>query len=182
MSTKILSQSQAEAVFSAMNSLNNVGGLIDVVMPRREGGFISVKANHTGVHVFFRLGGETREHEPHPNQEAFAAAYGLNATPRHCSDPHDSHPPQPINDPTQQPLKDHEKDCATCAYQDLPANDTTCTQCGRLATGARANWQALVPSQCGLTECKGKPRCSRCAYWAHSDQCVRANIQVGGAA
>lgn len=46
----------------------------------------------------------------------------------------------------QQPSAEHEKDCATCAHQALPAYANKCQQCNRLATGARRNWQAQQPS------------------------------------
>lgn len=70
----ILNQAQAEAVYSAMCALNNVGGRIDVLIPNPGGVIVQVQEmQHGEVWVFFgSLGSEN-----YADQSAFAAAYGL---------------------------------------------------------------------------------------------------------
>ena len=68
----ILNQVQAEAVYSAMRALNNVGGRIAAAL---DGGEREICEMHDGtiiIHSDFGL-----KKEQHANQAAFAAAYGL---------------------------------------------------------------------------------------------------------
>lgn len=77
----ILSQAQAEAVYSAMCALNNIGARIDTKVPM--GGGIGTRvwegiAGHVLVDGEFR--GEPTaglNRETYSDQAAFAAAYGL---------------------------------------------------------------------------------------------------------
>lgn len=76
---KILNQAQAEAVYSAMCYLNNVGGKLEAAMP-------SLKNPRRSVHVIeiagvgiqvcegYHLGAAREEYT---NQSEFATAYGL---------------------------------------------------------------------------------------------------------
>ena len=70
MTTKILTQAQAEAVYSAMCALNNVGGRIGAAL----GDGCMVREDSDGEiyisHDVWRL-------EYHADQAAFATAYGL---------------------------------------------------------------------------------------------------------
>jgi hypothetical protein len=72
----ILNPAQAEAVFSAMCALNNVGGRLDAYI-----GAIQVKEFAAGITVV-RLDRENglleREGEQYIDQAAFAATYNLN--------------------------------------------------------------------------------------------------------
>ncbi len=71
MVTKILDQSQAEAVYSAMCHLNNVGGALSALI-----GGIRVEETHCGgVQVWALHTNSKPEH--YANQSAFATAYGL---------------------------------------------------------------------------------------------------------
>lgn len=77
----ILNQAQAEAVYSAMQALNNVNGLINVsFLP--DGRNRACKAYEcTSGMVAVDLTGNFRkddENERYHNQRAFAIAYGLN--------------------------------------------------------------------------------------------------------
>lgn len=75
MTAKILNQSQAEAVYSAMCHLNNVGGRIDRIYAD---GFQVSEAAHTGrVIVQLASNHVTVPPEIYTDQSAFAAAYGL---------------------------------------------------------------------------------------------------------
>lgn len=74
----ILNQSQADAVYSAMCALNNVGGRVDTRFVNGMASVIEVRDRaDRGVIVLFQTGGATRDIEKHINQAAFAAAYGL---------------------------------------------------------------------------------------------------------
>lgn len=74
MADKILNQSQAEAVYSAMCHLNNVGGRIAVTFGER----VRVMEMANGaVHVRQHLGGAWEPAELYADQSAFATAYGL---------------------------------------------------------------------------------------------------------
>lgn len=68
----ILTQAQAEAVYSAMCALNNVGGCIDCRI-----GYIRVNESAIAGILIMARGKRTERHD---NQAAFAAAYGLNGT------------------------------------------------------------------------------------------------------
>lgn len=67
----ILNQSQAEAVYSAMCTLNNVNGALSATI---EG--VRVEETHSGAVQVWTLG-SIGNPERHTNQSAFAAAYGL---------------------------------------------------------------------------------------------------------
>lgn len=69
MTNKILNQSQAEAVYSAMCALNNVGMRIDANIRATR----VVEGPGGGVVVF----GYAQPTEQYANQSAFATAYGL---------------------------------------------------------------------------------------------------------
>lgn len=73
--SKILTPAQAEAVYSAMCHLNNVGGRIDRIYAD---GFQVSEAAHTG-RVIVQLASDhlTVPPEIYSNQSAFATAYGL---------------------------------------------------------------------------------------------------------
>lgn len=80
---RILNQAQAEAVYSAMCAMNNVGGRIDAAMPA--GGGTGARVRET-VHGQILVAGEFRGEahggpwkELYDNQHAFANAYGLNS-------------------------------------------------------------------------------------------------------
>lgn len=71
----VLNQAQAEAVYGAMVALNNVGGLIDVrIYDVRNGQLIDVREAASGNVKVICLNGR----EDYENQNAFAAAYGMN--------------------------------------------------------------------------------------------------------
>lgn len=68
----ILNQSQAEAVYSAMCALNNVGGALSATIE-----VIRVEETHSGAVQVWTL--DTIDNpERHADQSAFATAYGLN--------------------------------------------------------------------------------------------------------
>ena len=71
MADKILNQSQAEAVYSAMCHLNNVGGALSAVI-----GGIRVEETHSGAVQVWTLQTNSKK-ERHSSQSAFATAYGL---------------------------------------------------------------------------------------------------------
>lgn len=80
----ILTKAQAEAIYSAMCALNNVGGKVDAYVPNlsnpaKKGHLVAVREmGATTVEV--RAGfDEEEEREDYRNQAAFAAAYGLGA-------------------------------------------------------------------------------------------------------
>ncbi|MBU0917884.1 MAG: hypothetical protein KKD97_16185 [Gammaproteobacteria bacterium] len=68
MADKILNQSQAEAVYSAMCHLNNVGGRFACSL--NDGKCVEAWGS---VRVFGAIGVE----ETYPDQSSFATAYGL---------------------------------------------------------------------------------------------------------
>jgi|GEM_PF-1799904 len=83
MTTKILTQAQAEAVYSAMCALNNVGGTVKATLPA-----IGLPAATSGTYIraweddghikVIRSVRHTREaDEFYEDQAAFATAYGL---------------------------------------------------------------------------------------------------------
>lgn len=72
----ILNQSQAEAVYSAMCALNNVGGRVLAVLDDK----LKVREAPRGsVHVLELLAGEWEPCEYYETQGHFAWAYGLNS-------------------------------------------------------------------------------------------------------
>lgn len=75
----ILNQATAEAVYSAMCALNNVGGKLNADVPGvHPGHSVNVLETHRGVLIRHMSGGACRNLERHTNQAAFAAAYNLN--------------------------------------------------------------------------------------------------------
>lgn len=80
--SKILTQAQAEAVYSAICALNNVGGKVDASVPnlsnpKKHGHFVLVREMSVNA-IEVRAGfAEGAEREDYRNQAAFAAAYGL---------------------------------------------------------------------------------------------------------
>lgn len=68
----ILNQAQAEAVYSAMCHLNNVGGALSAVYP----GGVRVEETYGGAVQVWTLR-ESQKTEHYINQSAFATAYGL---------------------------------------------------------------------------------------------------------
>ncbi|CUK24043.1 hypothetical protein ACOTH0_08955 [Achromobacter xylosoxidans] len=74
-SNLILTTAQAQAVYSAMCALNNIGAVIDVEIPGGCGG-TRIQGTSTGsVRVEQRW--DDWKSERYPDQDAFAAAYGL---------------------------------------------------------------------------------------------------------
>lgn len=78
----ILNKSQAEAVYSAMVALNNLGGIAGCTIPVGEpnnGRVIRVFEHESSrrIHVSYWWGGAQRDFETHEDQNAFAHAYGL---------------------------------------------------------------------------------------------------------
>lgn len=69
---KILNQAQAEAVYAAMCQLNNVGGRIDARLED-----CRVADRGIQICVYKCLDGEWEPGELYADQNAFAAAYGL---------------------------------------------------------------------------------------------------------
>lgn len=77
MTTKILNQAQAEAVYSAMCHLNNVSGQISAQIGTGDATLtIADYGTDAGIKVS-SLGRNGVDHEWHANQSAFATAYGL---------------------------------------------------------------------------------------------------------
>lgn len=76
--SKILSQAQAEAIYTAMSALNNVGARIDCFAEKQfsaremADGRIVVHPQNDSVFPF-----RPEEPEVYADQAAFAAAYGL---------------------------------------------------------------------------------------------------------
>lgn len=68
----ILTQAQAEAVYSAMVALNNVGGRIAAAIDGGEKEVCGMRDGAVVVHANYGL-----TEEQHANQAAFATAYGL---------------------------------------------------------------------------------------------------------
>ena len=77
----ILSQAQAEAVYSAMVALNNVSATVDVLLPNGNGTALRVyEALNGSIHVAYEsVGVKWVTREKHEDQAAFATAYGLNS-------------------------------------------------------------------------------------------------------
>lgn len=76
----ILNQAQAEAVYSAMCALNNVGGRLSTQLPPPVGSntWIHIEDHFEGFGVLIRHGmGTAGKRESYDNQSAFATAYGL---------------------------------------------------------------------------------------------------------
>lgn len=82
----ILNAVQAKHVYDAMVTLNNVSSIIHVRIPAGHGHVITVHQEIMGddivVRQYLRGGGENGEDlltlsETHPDQHAFAEAYGL---------------------------------------------------------------------------------------------------------
>ena len=69
MTTKILNQAQAEAVYNAMCHLNNVGMRLDANIKSTR----VVEGPRGGIMVF----GYAQDTEHYADQSAFATAYGL---------------------------------------------------------------------------------------------------------
>lgn len=77
MSTLILNKAQAEAVYSAMCHLNNVGAKIRVSIPPTadDGKYVFVEECEDSGQITLTQG--LRRVACHVNQSAFATAYGL---------------------------------------------------------------------------------------------------------
>lgn len=75
----LLTKAQAEAVYNAMCSLNNVGAALDCRIPLGHGSATRVyEAMNGSVHVAVYLGRrEWKSVEKHETLTTFAAAYGL---------------------------------------------------------------------------------------------------------
>ena len=74
----ILNQSQAEAVYSAMCHLNNVGGRLHATL--EQDGAVHVRETGQGIQVWINEGEHLApgcEVEQYADQSAFATAYGL---------------------------------------------------------------------------------------------------------
>lgn len=69
--TLILNQSQAEAVYSAMCALNNVGGRMRCTLADNSGDIDIYERSNGSIQI---LGNDPESHE---SQSAFATAYGL---------------------------------------------------------------------------------------------------------
>lgn len=76
----ILNQAQAEAVYSAMCALNNVGAELKATIYTRDsaGDYMRVYQDGGAVKVVDVLGHSVENREHYDDQAAFAAAYGLN--------------------------------------------------------------------------------------------------------
>ena len=73
---RILTQDQAEAVYSAMCALNNVNALLSTFIRTDSGKFIEVHDNGDEITLWSKEV-ELPTKETHTGQSAFAAAYGL---------------------------------------------------------------------------------------------------------
>lgn len=78
----ILNKAQAEAVYSAMCALNNVGGLLHTRIKSTTPGVLfhvnELPSGHMQIWVADAIGNPTGAgHEDHKNQAAFATAYCL---------------------------------------------------------------------------------------------------------
>jgi hypothetical protein len=75
----ILTQAQADAVYRAMVSLNNVSGIVDIRIPCGNGRYAVVKEEIMSDDIIVQLhwGGAMRDSERYYNQVAFAQAYGV---------------------------------------------------------------------------------------------------------
>lgn len=72
----ILNQSQAEAVYSAMCALNNVGGRMSCLDLGQQSRDPQIRCT-VGGSIVIERGMPFCDREAHDNQSAFAAAYGL---------------------------------------------------------------------------------------------------------
>ena len=80
MNTKILTQAQAEAIYSAMRALNNVGAKaseIDIRVDQLLRITVYQRFDHSILVCELGVGHDDRE--DYPDQSAFATAYGLPA-------------------------------------------------------------------------------------------------------
>lgn len=79
MTTKILTQAQAEAVYSAMCHLNNVGGRITATVAIVDNGtFVNIHETSLGIVFVTKVCDFDRvDHEEYESQTDFATAYGL---------------------------------------------------------------------------------------------------------
>lgn len=75
----LLSKPQAEAVYSAMCALNNVGGRVLAFIPLGGGHVATVRERAAGYVWIEAEGFGGINEELHDSQSAFAAAYGLSA-------------------------------------------------------------------------------------------------------
>lgn len=77
MTDKILTQTQAEAVYSAMCALNNVGGKLRASIPPAEDGgkWLFIEECEDSGQITLTQG--LRRIACHADQSAFATAYGL---------------------------------------------------------------------------------------------------------
>lgn len=73
----ILNQAQAEAVYSAMCALNNVGGKLDVKIPAGNGLCTRVFEAMQGIILITEDTSMSINRERHANQSDFATAYNL---------------------------------------------------------------------------------------------------------
>lgn len=73
----ILTQIQAEAVYSSMCTLNNVGAKIKVNFGTVRGGVTVFETEHSDVHVVKIHNYDVIEDEVYTNQSEFAQAYQL---------------------------------------------------------------------------------------------------------
>jgi uncharacterized protein YjaG (DUF416 family) len=78
----ILNSHQVEAVYSAMCALNNVTGMIHVVMPGKDAGqtitvFQEVVSHEVVIHLRSMVEPEPISTERYKDQNAFIKAYGL---------------------------------------------------------------------------------------------------------
>lgn len=77
--TLILNESQAEAVYSAMCALNNVGGTLRTFFGSYDNGQqVEESIHRTGIIQVFEMGhGVAIRQEKYSSQSAFGIAYGL---------------------------------------------------------------------------------------------------------
>jgi hypothetical protein len=77
----MLTQAQAESVFGAMVQLNNVGGILHARLPLAGGLgrhiIVMEEIMSDDIVVSLYVGGANQGSERYANQNAFAAAYGL---------------------------------------------------------------------------------------------------------
>lgn len=75
--TKVLNKTQAEAVYSAMCALNNVGGKVKAMFGDVSTEGINVFESAGEVHVAWVRTCDVLHAEIYPDRSAFATAYGL---------------------------------------------------------------------------------------------------------
>ena len=79
----ILTTAQAEAIYSAMCALNNVGGTIKASLPHplktkvTSAAFVRVFDDNGAIRIVRAFDHRTEATEYHEDQSAFATAYGL---------------------------------------------------------------------------------------------------------